>query len=843
MADDIDIKFTGLNTSANPFSAGEGACEIADNVVLRDPNLIEPRRGYFTSTNACPGGTIQRFLQPFQNTLPTIAADGGLRLYTQGASGTYSASYGTYSAPDSANPIRSAVSAKDLFWTSSTGVQMLDTPADAAQQAGIGTPPLVTFGFYPSSGSYSTWFANNTTVSYRAVLCAYDVNGRLIQSAPSSKFTLTNTSGATQAVVPAVYISQDTTATFCQIYRSVSVASGSTPSDEMFLVGEGTFKTDVHWPTGALAYVTIDSSPDSYLIGSPPLYTNQITGDGAQAANNQPPLARELCAFGDYLLYANTQERHEVDLQLIGLAAAQVGDVLTVNGIAFTAVNTTPDFLNSPFARQWQLFTAGTAAQNIQNTAYSIAQAVVAYNGAAINVTHPTTGVDVFYTSGSSDSPGMLAFVEHGIGGNGFSISYTGGRANTFVPEISGTSVASSNNRQPSRLWWSQQNIPDGVGPFNWMQVGAWDKDILRCILVKSTVFIFKKDGLFTLSGNDPSTWALTPFDPSLILLAPESCAVVNNQIFCWTNRGAVYVSESGVSPAISEVIERDLSFAQAASPQYATSAFGVGSEPDGYYLLAFPAASNETGCSHQYIFNEDNPSWTRWTLPNVTHGLLSPWTNTLCWASGAYVWEERKTFTSADFQDPTQTATPTTVVGTTLTFASANHGVSFGDVLYRGALWARVTAVNGATVTTDAAPGFTGSVQLSVAKAINSTVKLLPIVAGDPINQKRFSRVYASFKRLELEQLVAGFDTDLANTTSSAIITPPDSFAWGSFPWGQVPWGGLSKNQLVSIGIPQNASQATVLGITLTMQQALCFWQLQGLKVKFEPGAGLPRR
>lgn len=58
-------RFTGLYGSVNPFSGRvpEGALEVAENVVIRSVDLMEPRRGYTASSPCvapqCVPGTFQ----------------------------------------------------------------------------------------------------------------------------------------------------------------------------------------------------------------------------------------------------------------------------------------------------------------------------------------------------------------------------------------------------------------------------------------------------------------------------------------------------------------------------------------------------------------------------------------------------------------------------------------------------------------------------------------------------------------------------------------------------------------------------------------------------------------
>ena len=51
-------RFSGLYTSVNPVAGliPEGAMEVADNLVIRSTDILEPRRGYYASSPTIPVG-------------------------------------------------------------------------------------------------------------------------------------------------------------------------------------------------------------------------------------------------------------------------------------------------------------------------------------------------------------------------------------------------------------------------------------------------------------------------------------------------------------------------------------------------------------------------------------------------------------------------------------------------------------------------------------------------------------------------------------------------------------------------------------------------------------------
>lgn len=821
----LNVKFSGLYTSVNPFGdAPDGSAAVLDNCILRNPGIVEPRRGYYASA-AHPDGNISRLTQFGGRVFAWGGNSGGLRDFTDGTG--WSSQYGTYSPPDASNPIRAATAAQSLFFTTSSGVMALDKVGGTVRPAGI---PMTgcwdsTTTVTPNAGG-SAWLANGNSVAYVVVLCRYDANNHLIQSAPSQPLFYTNSTGN------AIYLSNmffafdtATPATFAQLYRTFQTSG--TPSGEYFLVQEHTitagdisFKSLQFQPD-----ITPDSSSGTIML-TVPLYTNAISGDGPGASNDLPPLARDLCAYNGRMLYANTTERHAVDLQLIGTAGLVSGtSTITISGKTYLLTGA-QSISSSP---QVHMTTAGSAAFNTQFTAQELSFCVTQVNNNGFGA---GTLVFMEYLSGANDVPGIMRVVEKGVGGSAYTVSVGQDNQLCWSPDLSSHTytLTSNNNRRPARLWWSNDGEPWGVNADSWADVGAEDQDILRIILVRSTVFIFKKDGLFALTGDAPP-YTITPFDPSLVLYAPETAQVVDNKIFCLTNRGAVYVSEAGVSPAISSPIERDISTIQYNETQYTTVGFGVSYEDEGLYLLALPVSPGDTTTNQQYVFDASNPSWTRWLVSNAAHGIYNTASKQLMWAVGSTLWEERKAFAASDIQDPTLTGT-TTGSSSSNQLTVTGAAMAAGDILNQGGVNARVVSVVGSTATLDAKYTFSNG-SVTVYKAIPCTWQLLPITAGDPVFEKAWGSAFLSFKLADFESFNVGFNSNKVAAFSSVARTGPASTLFAN----------PAANWLVRFEQPQGMGQSSTLGVKFTFAQAQSFWQAQGLMILYSPATAMAVR
>src|SRR5206468_10127112 len=168
--------------------------------------------------------------------------------------------------------------------------------------------------------------------------------------------------------------------------------------------------------------------------------------------------------------------------------------------------------------------------------------------------------------------------------------SGTGGSA------IVSTAASSSTNEvKPNRIYYSKEQQPEAVPLLNYFDVGAKDQPILRICPLRNSLFVFKQDGLFRVSGNT-APFTVELFDISTVLLAADSLGVANNVIYAWARQGVVQVSEAGVSPPISAPINSDITrLASSSFSNFASATWGVGYLSDNSYLLGTVSNTSDT--------------------------------------------------------------------------------------------------------------------------------------------------------------------------------------------------------------------------------------------------------
>lgn len=170
--------------------------------------------------------------------------------------------------------------------------------------------------------------------------------------------------------------------------------------------------------------------------------------------------------------------------------------------------------------------------------------------------------------------------------------------------------LKSENEAKSNRVYYSKPNQPEAVPIVNYFDLGSSDKRILRIFPLRDSLFVFKEDGLFRISG-ETVPFQSELFDPSFILLAPDSVDVCNNVLYAWTTQGIQSLTEGGAS-VISRSIDNIILKVQSANyPNFKTATWGVGYESDNSYTVFTVKNQEDTVAQIGYRYSTLTNSWT----------------------------------------------------------------------------------------------------------------------------------------------------------------------------------------------------------------------------------------
>ncbi len=702
------LKWTGLFQSVDPFAIASGAMEIADNVVIPGPSLLQPRRG-FDAVNAgvdwAAIGTFSGFIMAMSAHDTPLGATDGLFWVDVGV-GNYAevtraaSTFFLQPALLSAYGNGAAIQTKSHFFTANGnfyettnfGLARVEKPKGTWVPAGMDTP-VVEDGSALATG---TWFLTGHQVAYRYTYRYTDTNGVEHRGPPSRKQVHFNTSGASKGITLSF---EPTTmclpGTIIEVWRTLSVpipADGSDGTgDECFKITEFTIPTSGTVTVGPNGYLRanlgqtfgtyVDQTPDVPFLVEP-LYTNPTTGAlnglGIGNQNTPPPACADAFTFKGRTYYCNTEEVQRLTVQIIGTGTGGIvdGDTFYVDGVGYQWKDTGPASSGFFYVQIWRTGgaqDAGSVVENLRRSADTAAFTINIGNGLFNTsiATSPVLPLEQQLRAAQqlvNDLPGYITIERLIPGAAGFSVVAGVGAGRGWAGSLATNNVSDS-NRQPANLMQSQPNDPESVPAAFTNSVGQAELAILRGIPLRDYAYLFKAgdDGLWKFSDDGDGNLTIGPLDATVHLVAPETAVSLDNALYCLTDKGVIRVTDGGAPEHISEARiaeELDAIMRRVGPATLARLAFGVAYESDHTYVLCLPEAPNSVACTIQYIYNNQTDAWTRWTLPVLSCGLVAPFAGDVLvfglrphGVAGLNIertlWVERKALTALDYQDP----------------------------------------------------------------------------------------------------------------------------------------------------------------------------------------------
>lgn len=757
-----------------------------------------------------------------------------------------------------------------------------------------GTGSSITF----TIGIPSTWLSTaassgNNTTGYRVLWNTTDANKNLIQGAPSGFVQVTNTTASTAAVIVNFTVpSGVTTSHKAQIYRSAAVQNTVTPSDEEGLVYEYT-------PTSAdITYGQIsilDIVPDA-LRGAT-IYTAP-SQQGLVNQNSTPPFAYDIAIFRNSMFYGNTSGLQAYNLTLLGTgtpAGLQSGDTITIGGIAYTGASsetassgqfavttafllTTTGTTNSStsitsvgsttgvvigMAISGSNIPSGTFITNISGSTLTISQAATgSASGQAITITgdsaaqairdtalslvrvinrYASSTVYAYYISGVADLPGMISIQSRTVGASTFYVLSS--RASCWSPALptSGTTQASTSSINKNYVYFSKSQQPEHVPPGNYLPVGSADKNILRIIALRDSLFVLKEDGVFYITGTDQTNFQVWPLDYTTNVVSAESAVALNNQIYVFTTQGVVSITQNGVA-IMSRPIEKSLTDLIVQNyTTLQTTSFGIAYESSRAYYLFCLSNASDTGPTQYYRYNYVTNTWTHSTMSKKCGG-INPVDDKMYLGNAAHAITdvENKNLTYSDYADYQSTETISAVSGTSVTISSSDT-IQVGSIIFQSAtVFGTVSAVNSITgVCTTTLPTDLVAGAADVFAPISTQIQWVPLTFANAGLIKQFREATPIFKADFNGTATVSFSSDIYPGALSETIAGGNVGGWGLFGWGGpsetalgVPWGGDPRRRPIRVLVPRNHQRCSILNVSFAHAYGYSPWQLQGISL-----------
>jgi len=480
--------------------------------------------------------------------------------------------------------------------------------------------------------------------------------------------------------------------------------------------------------------------------------------------------------------------------------------------------------------RRFQVYTGGSPAQNVDTTARQIIRVV--------NTTSLNTTVYGYYLSGPEDLPGQMLIEARTVSvAQFFTTATSHGSAFNPVLPTSGTSVASINDEFKNGLYFSKPLQPEAVPSGNFLRIGDADEEILRIKRLRDALFIFKKDGIFRVIGDDPTTFRADLLDNTATIVAPESVVTLNNQIFMLADQGVVVVSDTGAE-VISRQIENDFLELYSLDFEKVTNlSFGVAYESDRKYMLGIISSDLDTYPTQLYVYNNFTRAWTKWTISKQA-GIVDLETDRLYFADAVSnkVNVERKARDYSDYIDDEFNVELLAQSDKVLTLSSVSNIVS-GDLLFQGNTFTtKILSVDGSTsqVTIQDEIDFVINEDVTILKAIDVEFEYIPEDARNPGITKQFREISLFFKEGFFDTLTLSFSSDLSGDYEEVELSGYLIGFWGLFPWGSLPWGGATRAINTRTYVPANKQRCSQLSVRVNHREGYSYFLLNGLSLIF---------
>jgi hypothetical protein len=355
----------------------------------------------------------------------------------------------------------------------------------------------------------------------------------------------------------------------------------------------------------------------------PALYTND-SQDGILLSKARPPSCATSAYYRNVAWFGNVSDKLKIQtVSILGLSGWSAGvgteTSFTIGSVTVKA-STFEDLPNRKFHLDT---TSGSTSQKLFNTARSIAR--------AMSWNNPNNAC--FFVSSANDLTPTLEFTTVVLGDH-TNVGLTAANlpAGTVTPDISVGGTILATQSKSHYVYYSRPNEPEAVPDQSFVAVGTPGESVYALCTLRDSLFVFKSDGLYRITGSTANDIRVELFDQTVRMSSGQvqSVASAGNQVFAVTNQGVVAVTESGcsiISGAISDIIQpwtqTSLSFSVGIGGPYSITAWASDLERKYFLLLSDPANSSTSGYASQRLleYNFVNQAWTEQTPPSRCSG------------------------------------------------------------------------------------------------------------------------------------------------------------------------------------------------------------------------------
>ncbi len=437
--------------------------------------------------------------------------------------------------------------------------------------------------------------------------------------------------------------------------------------------------------------------------------------------------------------------------------------------------------------------TSATVSAQLRNTAQGIVKAINRDQSSLIYAN---------YTSGITDTPGKMQFTAKGFTGVIYVRANSAAAGAAFYPVLpssfaSGTQVFSKNDDQPNVVYISKVGEPEAVPYVNQIPVGSRNKAIKRIFALRNSIIVLKEDGVFKITGDNPINFTVTILDNTVQVVAANSGATLNNQVYFLAINGICVATDSAVEIVSRRIENRIENIIGLSNISAITSAVAYDSDRTYRISTAFPNDSTKT---ITYFHNSINDTWTE-SDQLFNGGVVGPNDIMYYISTDNKILKERKNGTRVDYGNQNYSITVTTVDSDSMgaLINSSAHAPQVGDFIVMSNVITRIESVENVAGsdyqvtffrTTNLVDGNTPTLYARIV----SNIRMAPFHAGVLERGKQFSQLQLHTRSPSITKITCTFSGQTFGgsevTNWLANLVSGNSGGWGFEPWAFFPWG-----------------------------------------------------
>ncbi|UJR78929.1 Hypothetical protein I5071_9620 [Sandaracinus amylolyticus] len=521
-----------------------------------------------------------------------------------------------------------------------------------------------------------------------------------------------------------------------------------------------------------------------------------------------------------------------------GAVTARFHDVITVDGQAYYASGTTSSSSGLTYP------TFGVYSGDPERTARELAFVISLTSSTVFGyaIEDPYSPTDVY----GNATKGTLVVRSVALDDSQWAVTSTRDGALSYEVNASGGVLVSRDDRK-NAVFYSKPGEPEHVPEINYITIGDEAEPIVAFAPLRAAMLVFKRDGVFRITGSPPDGWRVDLLEPTVRALRAECVAVMGSEAYVWAGDGMYVVDESGARNISDGAISQTLKpLAERAYVAALTTPWVATWSARGLVLIAAPTAFGTGAPSQVFCYSTHSRAWTRWTC-SAYCAREAPSLGSMRIARGGSYWEIRASrnqygsFVQAD-RSYTPSAWTYDASGPTVTLTPAQRGdwvpaachwvqaTIGGTIYYRRVTEAQLSGSDYVLTLETAFPVGAQS-SLRALEGFEAVVEWQALTPGTPATTGLWSEVQGLFDWST--PLVAG-----GSVPSSARVEVGAS-ANGTTAAETVTWTGAYEQTptlIARVGTPRDVARSAHFYPHVSTCDLLIPWRLVGVAAVFEP-------